>query len=29
LKKEGHVIELDRKGNPKRVKDFTRVLVEV
>jgi hypothetical protein len=28
LRAEGHTIELDRKGKPKRVKDFERALVE-
>ncbi len=29
LKAEGHTIELDKKGKPKRVKDFENVLVGV
>jgi hypothetical protein len=28
LRAEGHTIELDRKGQPKRVKDFEQALVE-
>jgi hypothetical protein len=28
LRKEGHIIELDRAGKPKRVKDFKKALVE-
>jgi len=28
LRTEGHVIELDRSGKPKRVKDFKKALVE-
>ena len=29
LKEEGHTIEADKSGKPKRVKDFEKVLVEV
>lgn len=29
LREEGHAIEPDRAGKPKRVKDFERALVEV
>ena len=29
LKEEGHIIEMDRAGKPKRVKDWERVLVGV
>jgi hypothetical protein len=29
LKVEGHTIELDKKGKPRRVKDFEKVLVGV
>ncbi len=29
LKKEGHAIELDRSGKPKRVKDWESKLVKV
>jgi len=29
LEKEGHIIEPDRKGRPKKVKDFEKSLVEV
>ena len=29
LQKEGHIIEPDRKGRPKKVKDFEKSLVEV
>ncbi|MFC1947564.1 hypothetical protein ACFLXY_06575 [Chloroflexota bacterium] len=29
LVKEGHAIESDRKGKPKKVKDFEKSLVEV
>jgi hypothetical protein len=29
LREEGHLIELDRKGNPKKVKGFEKALVEV
>ena len=29
LKTEGHTIELDRSGNPKKIKDFEKALVEV
>ena len=28
LKAEGHTIEMDKKGKPKKVKDFEKVLVE-
>ena len=29
LEQEGHIIEHDRKGQPKKVKDFEKSLVEV
>ena len=29
LREEGHTIEPDKAGKPKRIKDFERVLVEV
>jgi len=29
LREEGHIIELDKKGKPRRVKDFEQALVEV
>jgi len=29
LKAEGHSIEADKKGKPRRVKDFEKVLIEV
>ena len=29
LREEGHTIELDKKGKPRRVKDFEKMLVEV
>jgi alkylated DNA nucleotide flippase Atl1 len=29
LQKEGHIVEHDRKGRPKKVKDFEKSLVEV
>lgn len=29
LKAEGHTIEPDRDGKPKKVKDFEKALVEV
>jgi hypothetical protein len=29
LKAEGHTVEPDRKGNPRRVKDWDRKLVEI
>ena len=29
LKEEGHIIEPDKAGKPKRVRDFERALVEV
>jgi len=29
LREEGHIIEPDKKGKPKKVKDFERALVEV
>jgi alkylated DNA nucleotide flippase Atl1 len=29
LREEGHIIELDKSGKPKRVRDFEKALVEV
>jgi hypothetical protein len=29
LKAEGHTIEMDKKGKPRRVKDWEKKLVEV
>ncbi|MFC2070422.1 hypothetical protein ACFLTB_04540 [Chloroflexota bacterium] len=29
LQQEGHAIELNKKGEPKKVKDFEKSLVEV
>jgi hypothetical protein len=29
LKAEGHTIEMDKNGKPRRVKDFKKVLVGV
>jgi alkylated DNA nucleotide flippase Atl1 len=29
LESEGHIIEMDRNGKPKKVKDFVMALVEI
>ena len=29
LREEGHTIEVDKAGKPKRIKDFEKVLIEI